>query len=98
VVSAGGALVYGAVAAASGAYLLILAPAFGFCVALGVHSALRRVCTSGSRQARVVAAAGVASLAVAAVVGISFGGIALILPMTLLGLATALTPHPRAAT
>ena len=94
VVLAGLAVVQALVFAATGAYLLVVAPLVGLAVTLAVFRALRRVCTTGSRGARAEATAGVLFLGAVAILGISFGGFALLLPALALALAVALTPRP----
>ena len=87
-------IVQGALVAATGAYLLILAPLIGLPVALGVYRALHRRCTTGSRRALATAFAGIWLLIAVAILGVSFGGFTLLLPAMLLALAAALTPRP----
>lgn len=94
VVLAALAVVQGAVFAATGAYLLIVAPLVGLPVALAVYRALHRLCSTGSRRAEATALAGIWFLAAVAIIGISFGGFPLALPAMLLALAAALTPRP----
>ncbi|MEA2468622.1 MAG: hypothetical protein QOJ57_2748 [Thermoleophilaceae bacterium] len=89
---------YGIVAAFGGAYLLVVAPAVGAAIALGVWTSLRRVCITGSRRAELTALAGIALLLALAVLGISFGGALLVAPAASLALAAALTPRPPART
>jgi hypothetical protein len=87
-------VVGGALSAATGAYLLILAPLIGLPIALAVYKALHRRCTTGSRRALAAAFAGIWLLIAVAILGVSFGGFSLILPAMLLALAAALTPRP----
>jgi hypothetical protein len=88
------AVAYGVVAAVSGAYLVVVAPALGLAIAVGVWASLRRLCSGGSRHARLTASAGIALLLVVAVLGISFGGALLVVPAAALILAAGLTPRP----
>lgn len=88
------AVVQGAVFAATGAYLLIVAPLVGLPVALAVYRALHRLCSTGSRRAEATAVAGIWFLVAVAIIGISFGGFPLVLPAMFLALAAALTPRP----
>lgn len=88
------AVAYGVVAAAGGAYLVVVAPALGLAIAVGVWASLRRMCTTGRRDAGVRAVAGIVVLLVVAVLGISFGGALLVVPAAALTLAAALTPRP----
>lgn len=87
------ALLQAAVFAASGAYLLIVAPLVGLPVAFGTYRALRQVCATGSSRAQGAAAAGILFLVASAIIGISFGGFPLLLPAMFLALAAALTPR-----
>ena len=90
------AVVYGAAAATTGAYALVVAPLLGLPIALGVFRALRRVCTTGAAAAEGLALAGILLLGVLAIMGVSFGGFPLLTTAILLALAAALTPRPRA--
>src|SRR4051812_5420762 len=94
VVLAALAVVLGAVLAATGAYVLIVAPLVGLPLALEVYRALQRLCSTGSRRAEATAVAGIWSLVAIAILGISFGGFPLVLPAMFLALAAALTPRP----
>jgi hypothetical protein len=94
----GFALAYGAFVAVGGAYLVVVAPASGSAIAVGVWTSLRRLCTTGSRHAERAALGGIILLVATAVLGISFGGALLLLPAAILALAAALTPRPRART
>jgi len=87
-------VVLGAVFAATGAYLLIVAPLIGLLVAWEVYRALHRLCSTGSRRAEATAFAGILLLVALAILGVSFGGFPLLLPAILLSLAAALTPRP----
>ena len=91
------AVVQGALAAIEGAHLLIVAPAAGLAVAVGVFGALRRFCRSGSRPARHLALAGIVLLVPCAFLGVSFGGLQLLVPAGLLAVAAALAPRPAGA-
>jgi len=91
------AVVQAAVFAASGAYLLIVAPLVGLPLALAIYRTLHRLCSTGGRFARAEALAGSLALAAIAIVGISFGGFALLLPAVLLAIAAGLTPSPARA-
>jgi hypothetical protein len=73
------AVAYAVVAAVRGAYLLVVAPAVGLAIAVGVWS-LCRMCTTGSRYAGPTALDGIVLLLVVAVLGISFGGALLVVP------------------
>ena len=94
VVLAASTVVLGAVFAATGAYLLLVAPLVGLPVAWEVYRALHRLCTTGSRRAAATALAGIGFLVAVAILGISFGGFPLLGPAMLLALAAALTPRP----
>jgi hypothetical protein len=88
------ALVQAVVFAASGAYLLVVAPIVGLPIAVSVYRALRTVCTTGSARAGAAAGAGILLLAAIALAGISFGGLPLLFPAMFLAIAAALTPRP----
>jgi len=90
------ALVVGQAAAfaATGAYLVIVAPLAGLPVAVAVYRALHRLCTTGSRRAEVTAFAGIWLLIAVAIIGVSSGGFPLLVPAMFLALAAALTPRP----
>ena len=83
--------------ALEGAWGLLLAPLAGLGIAVLVFRSLRRVCSTGDRGARALAALGCLLLAATAVLGVSFGGVRLLLPTLLLILATAVTPGASAA-
>ena len=88
------AVLYGVFSAIEGAYLLWVAPIVGMAIGLRVWSALRRVCTTGSRSAELTAVAGIAIMPIVAYFGVSFGGIALLVPAALLAVAAVVTPRP----
>ena len=92
------ALAYGVVVAVGGAYVVVVAPALGSGIAVGVWRSLRRLCTTGSRHAQRAALSGIVLLVAIAILGISFGGAFLLLPAAILALAAALTPRARART
>lgn len=87
------ALGYGVVAAIDGAHLLVVAPAIGMVVGLGVWAALRRVRATGSRAAETALLAGIALMAGLGVLGVSLGGFTILIPTALLTVAYALTPR-----
>jgi hypothetical protein len=92
------ALVYGVVVAVGGTYVVVVAPALGAGIAVGVWRSLRRFCMTGSRHAQCAALSGIVLMVAIAILGISFGGALLLVPTAILSLAAALTPRARAPT